>query len=186
MAEIRKMPLVMKRIALCKENRLQGAPDRQKLADTPMLFREQKNPKNYIIVPLTSSERRKYIPLGFLNEEIIPTNSATIIENAGKYELGILSSNIVYNNFPWPHSTDKQKERIEKTAQAILDARANHPGDSLADLYDPLLMPADLRKAHIENDKAVMEAYGFNWHTMKEEDCVAELMKMYQALVSGN
>ena len=72
---------------------------------------------------------------------------------------------------------------IIKTAQKILDARANHPDDSLADLYDPLLMPTDLRKAHVENDKAVMEAYGFNWHTMKEEDCVAELMKMYQKLV---
>ena len=208
LAEIRKMPLVMKRIALCRENRLQGAPDRQKLADTPMLFREQKNPKQYIIVPRVSSERRRYIPLGFLDEKVIPTDSATIIENATLYELGILSSNvhmawvravagrlksdyrysknIVYNNFPWPHPTDKQKARIEQTAQGILDARANHPGDSLADLYDPLLMPPDLRKAHIENDKAVMDAYGFNWRTMKEEDCVAELMKMYQALVGGS
>ena len=145
--------------------------------------------------------------MGFFSKDVISTNANSIIANASLFHFGILESNvhmawmrcvcgriksdyrysndIVYNNFPWPTPTDKQKARIEKTAQAILDARAHHPGDSLADLYDPLLMPADLRKAHIENDKAVMEAYGFNWHTMKEEDCVAALMKMYQKLVSG-
>ena len=84
---------------------------------------------------------------------------------------------------PWPNPTEKQKALIEHTAQGILAARALYPDSSLADLYDPLLMPPELRKAHIENDKAVMEAYGFNWHTMKEEDCVAELMKMYESLV---
>ena len=143
-----------------------------------------------------------------MTSDLIVNDTVQIIPNASIYEFGILESNvhmawtktvcgyfgpsyrysnvIVYNTFPWPHPTDKQKARIEQTAQGILDARANHPADSLADLYDPLLMPPDLRKAHIENDKAVMDAYGFNWRTMKEEDCVAELMSMYQALVGGS
>ena len=205
LSEIRKMPLVMKRIELCRENRLQGAPDRQKLADTPTVFREQKNPDHYIIIPNVSSENRRYIPLGFLDGQTIPTDLARIIENADTYYFGILisnvhmawmraiagrlgvgyrySKNIVYNNFPWPTPTEAQEAKIKKTAQGILDTRTNHPGNSLADLYDPLLMPADLRKAHIENDKAVMEAYGFNWRTMTEEECVTELMKMYQVLI---
>ena len=89
------------------------------------------------------------------------------------------SNTIVYNNFPWPTPTDAQKARIEQTAQAILDARAKYPDCSLADLYDEITMPPELRKAHQENDKAVMEAYGFNWRTMTESDCVAELFKMY-------
>ena len=93
------------------------------------------------------------------------------------------SNTVVYNNFSWPNPTAKQKNCIEKTAQDILNARANHQGASLAALYDRRLMPADLRRAHAENDKAVMDAYGFPWRTMKEEDCVAELMRMYQRLV---
>ncbi|MDD6287141.1 MAG: hypothetical protein PUA65_02165 [Acidaminococcus fermentans] len=206
-SEIRKMPLVMKRIEACKESRLSGAPDRQKLAQTPALFRETKNPSQYIIVPLTSSENRKYIPLGFLNHNTIPTNAATIIAGGDLYYFGILisnvhmawmravggrlksdyrySKNIVYNNFPWPTSTPSQKARIERTAQAILDARAKYPDSSLADLYDELTMPPELRKAHQENDKAVMEAYGFDWRHMTESDCVAELMKLYQKLVDA-
>ncbi len=92
------------------------------------------------------------------------------------------SIKIVYNNFPWPTPSDPQKSRIEQTAQAILDARAKYPGCSLADLYDEITMPPELRKAHQENDKAVMEAYGFNWRTMTESDCVAELFKLYQKL----
>ena len=96
------------------------------------------------------------------------------------------SVKIVYNNFPWPNPTKEQKDKIEKTAQAILDARAKYPDSSLADLYDELTMPSDLRKAHQENDKAVMEAYGFNWRSMTESECVAELMKMYQKLAEEN
>ena len=90
----------------------------------------------------------------------------------------------VYNNFPWCNPTNEQKAKIEKTAQAILDARNLYPNSSLADLYDELTMPVELRKAHQENDKAVMEAYGFDWRKMTESDCVAELMKMYQELVN--
>ena len=131
-----------------------------------------------------------------------------IIPDANLYDFGILTSNvhmawmrvvagrlksdyryskdIVYNNFPWCNPTEEQKKKIEKTAQAILDARALYPNSSLADLYDELTMPKELRKAHQENDKAVMEAYGFDWKRMTESDCVAELMKMYEKLIQHN
>ncbi len=202
-SDIRKMPEVMKRIELCRQDRLNGADDRKKLAETPSLFRETKNPESYIIVPATSSERRRYIPLGFLNSEVIPTNSAVIIPNATIYHFGVLTSNvhmawmravagrlemryryskdIVYNNFPWCTPTPEQKAKIEKTAQGILDARAKYPDCSLADLYDEITMPSALRKAHQENDRAVMQAYGFDIK-MTESECVAELMKMYKEL----
>lgn len=204
--ELRKMPEVMKRIELCRQDRLNGAPDRQKLADTPSLFRETNNPDTYIIVPRVSSENRRYIPLGFLDKDVIPTDSATIIQNANLYDFGILTSNvhmawvravcgrlksdyryskdIVYNNFPWPIPTDEQKAKIEQTAQEILDARSLYPDCSLADLYDELTMPVELRKAHQANDKAVMQAYGFDIKTMTESACVSELMKMYQKLTN--
>ena len=94
------------------------------------------------------------------------------------------SIKIVYNNFPWPNPTDEQEAKIEKTAQAILDARSLYPNASLADLYDELTMPPELRKAHQANDRAVMQAYGFSVKDMSEADCVAELMKMYQELVN--
>lgn len=204
--ELRNMPEVMKRIELCRQDRLKGAPDRQKLAYTPALFREINNPNQYIIIPRVSSENRRYIPVGFLNRDTIPTDLATIIENAGLYEFGVLISNvhmawmrtvcgrlksdyrysntIVYNNFPWCSPTPQQKAKIEQTAQAILDARALYPDASLADLYDELTMPKELRRAHQENDKAVMTAYGFDWRRMTENDCVAELMKIYQKLTA--
>ena len=205
--EIRQIPEIMKRVEACRQDRLQGAPDRQKLADTPMLFRETKNPETFIVVPATSSEKRKYIPIGFLNKDTIPTNAVTIIPDANIYDFGILTSNIhmawmravagrlemryryskdiVYNNFPWPTPTDEQKAKIEQTAQAILDARALYPDCSLADLYDELTMPVELRKAHQANDKAVMQAYGFWGKLNTESECVAELMKMYQELTKS-
>ena len=210
--ELREMPEVLKRVEACKEDRLNGAEDRQKLAATPWLFRETNCPKSYIIVPATSSENRKYIPMGFLDESTIATNAAIIIPNANIYCLGILESNVhmawvrafggrlksdyryskdvVYNNFPWCKPTAEQKAKIEKTAQGILDARALYPECSLADLYDELTMPPELRKAHQLNDAAVMEAYGFRttdgttgksrWLT--ESETVARLMQMYQEL----
>lgn len=205
--EIKEMPLVYERIRLCKEDR-ENAPDpgRQKLASTPHLFREQLNPDSYLIVPRVSSESRKYIPIGYLNRDTIPTDSATIIPNATIYHFGILTSSvhmawmrvvcgrlksdyryskdIVYNNFPWPAPTEKQKEKIEQTAQSILDARALYPDSSLADLYDEITMPVELRKAHQANDKDVMEAYGFK-PTMTESEVVAELFKMYSELVKS-
>ena len=203
-AEIRKMPEVMKRVELCKQDRL-NSPDkgRQKLAETPTLFREINNPDSFIIVPAVSSERRRYIPMGFLGKETISTNLNIIIPNATLYHFGVLTSNvhmawmrtvcgrlksdyryskdIVYNNFPWPSPTPEQTAAIEQTAQMILDARAQHPDCSLADLYDETTMPPELRKAHQQNDKAVMKAYGFSVK-MTESECVAELMKMYQKL----
>ena len=204
---IRKMKWVVKRIEQCRDDRL-ASPDkgRQKLADTPHLFRETLNPENYIIVPSTSSERRRYIPMGFLNADTIPTNAVLIIPDATLYHFGVLESNvhmawmravcgrlksdyryskdIVYNNFPWPSPTTEQKTRIAQTAQAILDARAQHAGSSLADLYDPLLMPYHLLQAHRENDRAVMEAYGFDVRHFKESYCVAELFRLYQAQIN--
>ena len=202
-SELRKMPEVMKRIEACRQDRLKGAPDRQKLADTPTLFRETKNPCTYIIVPATSSENRRYIPLGFLEDDTIPTNSAVIVPEAELYHFGVLTSNvhmawmravcgrlesryryskdIVYNNFPWCNPTPEQKAKIEKTAQAILDARAKYPECSLADLYDETTMPAELRKAHQANDFAVMAAYGFD-KKITESECVAELMRRYREL----
>ena len=204
-AELRKMPKVMERVTACRENRL-AAPDpgRQKLADKPTLFRETKNPATYIIVPAVSSERRPYVPMGFLTEDTIPTNLVTIIPEATTYHFGILESSvhmawmravcgrlksdyryskdIVYNNFPWPVDPDDAVvAKISATAQAILDARALYPDSSLADLYDDVAMPPELRKAHRANDAAVMEAYGFR-KDMTEPEIVAELFKMYKAL----
>ena len=203
-AEIRKMPEVLKRIELCREDRLNGAEDRQKLALTPALFRETKNPDTAIVVPRHSSESRKYIPLGFIGKEMILTDAAMCIPNASRYDFGIITSNvhmiwvravcgriksdyryskgIVYNNFPWPNPTPGQKAKIEQTAQGILDARALYPDASLADLYDELTMPSELRKAHQANDRAVMAAYGFPIKDFTESDCVAALMKLYQEL----
>ena len=204
-AELRKMPLVMKRVAACKADR-ENAPDagRRKLADCPTQFREINNPDTFIVVPAVSSERRKYVPIGFLGKETIATNLVITIPDATLYHFGILTSNVhmawmravcgrlemryryskdvVYNNFPWPTPTDEQKARIEQTAQAILDARELYPDCSLADLYDEATMPPELRKAHQQNDKAVMQAYGFWGKLNSESACVAELMRMYQGL----
>lgn len=202
-SELRKMPNVLKRVDLCKQDRLNGAPDRQKLADTPTVFREQLNPKSFVALPVVSSQNRKYIPIGYLNEDVIAGNKLFIIPDASIYDFGILTSNvhmawmraiggrlksdysysksIVYNNFPWCNPTSEQKAKIEQTAQAILDARAKYPDCSLADLYDETTMPPELRKAHQQNDFAVMSAYGFD-RKITESECVAELMKMYQGL----
>lgn len=209
-AELRKLPEVSKRVSLCKHDRLQGAPDRRKLADTPTLFRELKNPERYIIVPATSSESRRYIPIGFLDYDTIPTNSVLILPDAELYEFGVLTSSvhmawvkmicgrlksdyryskdIVYNNFPWP-SIEAQnfaslRARIEQTAQDILDTRAKFPDSSLADLYDDTFMPVELRRAHESNDKAVMKAYGFD-PKLSENEIVAALFKMYQKLTEN-
>jgi hypothetical protein len=207
-SEIRKMPLVMERVEKVREMRLNSSDaGTRKLADTPTVFRETYNPKTFIIIPSTTSERRRYVPLGFLGEDTISTNLNLIIPNATLYHFGVLTSNvhmawmravcgrlksdyryskdIVYNNFPWANPNEEQKSKIEQTAQGILDARAKYPDCSLADLYDPLTMPLELQKAHNANNKAVMEAYGFNVRNMTEEDCVAELMKLYQQLTSG-
>ena len=177
----------------------------RKLADVPMLFGEIRQPNtDYIIIPAHSSEKRKYIPIGFVSKDIICSNANLLMPNASLYYFGVLTSNIhnawihavcgriksdfrysvniVYNNFPWPTPTAEQKAKIEHTAQAILDARSKYPDCSLADLYDEVAMPPELRKAHQANDRAVMQAYGFDVKSMTESTCVSELMKMYQKL----
>ena len=185
---------------------------------------------DYLLIPATSSENRRYIPIGFVEKNVIANNAASFVPNASLYHFGILTSsvhmawmravcgrlemryrysvNVVYNNFPWPFSekqTDlfapngthqkaknvsseqirlSNQEKIQQTAQKILDAHAKYPDSSLADLYDETVMPPDLRKAHQENDRAVMQAYGFN-PKMTESEIVAELFKIYERLTKG-
>ena len=204
-SDLRQMPAVLERMeGVRKMRETSSDAATRKLADYPHLFRETNNPETYIIVPSVSSERRRYVPMGFLTADTIPTNLVLIIPNATLYHFGFLESNVhmawmravcgrlksdyryskdvVYNNFPWPNPTEEQKAKIEQTAQAILDARAKYPDSSLADLYDELTMPVELRKAHQDNDRAVMQAYGFDVKTMTESQCVAELFKLYQEL----
>lgn len=205
----RKNKFIMKRLEAIKEFRLNStaAPTRQ-MADKPYLFFSAPQTENdYLCIPETSSEKRRYIPIGFMNKDIIASNAMLIIPNASIYHFGILTSNIhmswmrmiagrlemryrysgstVYNNFPWPNPPEAQKKAIEKTAQAILDARALYPQSSLADLYDETTMPPELRRAHRANDKAVMQAYGFWGKLNSETEAVAELMKMYQQLTNN-
>jgi len=204
--EVNGLPLVKQRIEAVRNYRLGSTKAAtRKCADYPMHFMEIKQPtSNFLVVPEVSSERRKYVPIGYAQDDWVCSNKVRYVSNATPYHLGILTSNvhmawmravcgrletrysysinIVYNNFPWPNPTEAQKAKIEQTAQAILDARAKYPDCSLADLYDELTMPPELRKAHQQNDKAVMQAYGFDVKTMTESSCVAELMKMYQEL----
>lgn len=204
---IQSVPPVMEAIKSVAEIRAKSNRDAtRKLAETPMLFGEIRQPEEgeYLIVPSTSSKNRKYIPIGFLPCTVISSNANLIIPDTNLYHFGVLTSNvhnawmrtvcgrlksdyrysanIVYNNFPWPSPTAEQKAKIEQTAQEILDARALYPDSSLADLYDELTMPVELRRAHQHNDKAVMQAYGFWGKLNTESECVAELMKMYQNL----
>lgn len=180
----------------------------KKMAEYPMLFAEIRQPRtNYIMIPVVSSENRRYIPMAFLTPDIINSYASISVPNASLYHFGILESNVhmawmrafagrlemryryattlVYNTFPWPTPTNKQKNEIEKTAQGILNARALYSNDTLADLYDSITMPAELRRAHQLNDKAVMEAYGMKLHGEEntEAGCVAFLMNLYQDIV---
>ena len=182
-------------------------PQTLKLAETPWLFGEIRQPEKVMLaIPKVSSERRRYIPMVFVEPETIVNGSTLIIPNATLYEFGVLMSNVhnawmrvvagrletryqysntvVYNNFPWCNPTVEQKAKIEQSAQSILDARKKFFDSSLADLYDESFMPAELRKAHRENDTAVMQAYGFNIK-MTEGECVAELFKLYEKLSKG-
>ncbi len=175
-------------------------------AETPMLFTQIRQPKSdYLSVPEVSSQNRRYIPIGYLSSDVICSNKLYVIPDASLYLFGVIISNVhmawmrvvcgrlksdysyspaVYNNFPWPTPTEAQKALIEQTAQGILDARALYPDASLADLYDELTMPPELRKAHQQNDRAVMAAYGFPVKGFTESDCVAALMRMYQELTA--
>ena len=203
--EIRSMPFVLNKIKQVKEFR-ENSKSSQQFATTPWLFRETTIAKHYILVPKTSSENRKYIPMGFI-ENSITSSSSLMINNAGIYHFGILTSlmhmawvkyvcgrlesryrysaSIVYNNFPWPENpTEKQKEAIEAAAQKVLDARAEFPGSSLADLYSPLTMPPALVKAHNELDKAVDLAYRQQPFT-SETKRIEYLFELYDKYTAG-
>ena len=210
-AVYRKILPIMERLEKVREFRLTSATKSvQRDADKPMLFTQIRQPSSdYLAMPKVSSERRRYIPIAYLGADVVGSDLIYMIPNATAYLFGVLTSNVhmawtrtvcgrlksdyrygpaVYNNFPWPNPTDAQKAAIEKTAQAILTARALYPDCSLADLYDEVAMPPELRKAHQDNDKAVMRAYGFDkdhpaWKS--ESQCVAELMKLYQALAQN-
>ena len=205
--EIRNSPFIKNRVQKVYEFRANNeSPSTNVLKETPSRYFQPQVPKGKsVVVPVVSSANRKYIPVCFMPEGMVYTNALFFIDEATIYTFGILTSNVhnawmrtvcgrlksdyrysntmAYNTFPWPTPTDEQKAAIEKTAQAILDARALYPDCSLADLYDEVAMPPELRKAHQENDKAVMRAYGFWGKLNTESECVAELMKMYQKLV---
>ena len=205
---IKQCPQVRKRIERVREYRLASPKEAtRKKAEMPMLFDEVRECyTDYVAIPKVSSENRRYVPMEYLSHEIIPGDKLFMMQDASLYDFGILTSNvhmawmravcgrlemrysysntIVYNNFPWPKPTEAQRAKIEQTAQAILDARALYPDSSLADLYDEVTMPPELRKAHQQNDRAVMEAYGFWGKLNTEPACVAALMEMYQKLTN--
>ena len=204
-AEYRGIPEIVERLkGVADTRRKTKTVAVQAQAETPMLFSQIRQPdSNYLAIPEVSSERRRYIPIGFITPDIIASNKLYLVPRANLFMLGVMISNVhmawmravcgrlksdysyspsVYNNFPWPTPTDQQKVQIEQTAQAILDARALYPDSSLADLYDETTMPPELRRAHQMNDKAVMLAYSFSVKDMTESKCVAELMRMYQKL----
>lgn len=206
-AELRSMPHCLKRVEAVRKFRLASkSPGTVKLADKPTRFHVENMPKgNYIVIPQVSSQNRRYIPMGYMDESVICSDKVRLMTGGTLYHFGVLESNVhmawmrticarlksdysytvnnVYNNFPWPNPSDEQKAKIEETAQAILDARALYPDSSLADLYDELTMPSELRTAHQNNDRAVMRAYGFDVKTMTESLCVAELFKRYQEII---
>ena len=200
---VRKCPIVLERIEEVRNERLKSTKAAtRKLAETPMLFDEDRQPESdYILVPRHSSERRIYIPMGFVNKDVICGDANQLIPNATTYDFGILTSilhmawmrvvcgrlemryrysaDIVYNNFPWPEATEEQKQKISDFAQRVLDARASHPDWSLADLYHPDFMPQDLRRAHKELDKAVLKLYGLK-SDIDEMDIVRHLLGLYK------
>jgi hypothetical protein len=199
------MPHCLKRVEAVRNIRLASKSEgTRKLADRPTRFHVENMPKgNFIIVPSVSSERRFYVPMGFMPPTDFASNLVLIIPEASLYHFGVLESSVhmawmrpvcgrlqsdsryrkdvVYNNFPWPEVDEEQRARIAQTAQGILDARALYPDSSLADLYDPITMPPELLKAHRENDRAVMSAYGFP-ATMAESEIVARLFDLYSQL----
>lgn len=203
--DLLKLPECMKRIAAVRDFRLaSSSPGTVKLADKPTRFHVENMPTDtYLLIPRVSSERRFYIPIGFMSADTLTSDSAHIAMGATLYHFGVLTSlvhnawlrvvcgrlksdfryskDIVYNNFPWPDVTEEQKAKIEGTAQAILDARQVYPDASMADLYGNLILFPELMKAHRANDAAVLEAYGFP-KDATESDIVSRLFKMYQEL----
>ena len=208
-SELKKLPEVIKRIEMVRNYRLKSKnPQTVELADNPRRFHVENIPnKDYLVIPASSSERRKYIPIGFVDKNVMSSNALLISADAELYHFGILTSKIhvvwmkavagrlksdyryskdgVYNNFPWPTPTEVQKEAVIRAAQQVIEARALYPNSSLADLYDPLIMPVELIKAHNNLDRVVVGAYGgLGFKT--EAERVADLMKRYQMLTAGN
>ena len=205
---LKSCPMVLSRVESVRKYRLNSPKEAtRRKAETPMLFDEVRECKtDYVAIPKVSSQNRRYIPMEYLDKAIIPGDSIFMIPDSTIYDFGILTSNVhmswmrtvtgrlksdyrysntlTYNNFPWPSPTVDQTEKIKKTAQGILEARALYPNSSLADLYDPLTMPPELRKAHQLNDKAVMQAYGMPIKETDEAACVAWLMRLYQEKVN--
>lgn len=202
-AEIKNMPLCFERVKAVKAYRLTSKrANTRELAETPTRFHFENMPKGkYIVIPEVSSQRRFYVPMGYMNDTVMCSNKLKLMPNATTYHFGVLESlihmawmrvvtgrlksdysysvQIVYNNFVWPDPSVPQHEKIEETAQAILDARKLSPDSTLADLYDPDLMPDALRKAHQANDRAVLAAYGLK-KGVTEEEIVAHLFKLYE------
>ena len=204
--ELLQMPHCLERVENVRNFRLSSKrKSTVKIADVPTHFQTENMPKgNYIVVPKVSSQNRRYIPLGYMDDSVLCSDLVFLIPNTTLYHFGILESNvhmawmrtvagrlksdyryskdIVYNNFPWPTPTPEQRAEIERTAQGILDARANHPDSSFADMYgEHMYLYPDLLEAHRANDRAVMRTYGFPLK-LTEPDCVAELMKRYEEL----
>lgn len=195
----------MTRLAAVAEMRRQSPTKSvQILAETPALFTQIRQPdSNYLVVPEVSSENRRYVPIGWMTPDIIASNTVYLVPNADLFMFGVMTSNVhmawmrtvtgrmksdyrytpsTYSNFPWPEVDDKQRMLIEQTAQGILDARKLYPDSSLADLYDPLATVPELRKAHQDNDRAVMRAYGLTIKGTTESDTVAMLFERYRQL----
>ena len=200
---LRKMPLVMKRVEGVRDFRLASKKAQtRRRAETPTLFAEDRFiDAPAIIIPMLSSSNRRYVPIGFVDAGVIVNIQASFIPNGDLYIFGVLNSSImmtwlktvggqfksdyrfsattVYNTFPWCSPTDKQRRAIEDAAQKILDVREKYSGGALADLYDELSMPKDLRDAHKKNDRAVAQAYGLENIWENESKITAEMLKMY-------
>ena len=205
-AKYKHIPELLERFNYVRDYRAKSPVDRiQKTADTPFLFTQNRQPDTqYLIIPRVSSEKRRYIPIGFLPPDVIASDSAVLVYNASLYEFGIICSNVhnawmrtvagrlesryryapsVYYNFPFPQVSEDARKKVEQTAQAILDARKLYPENNLADMYgEEMYLFPELLKAHQQNDKAVMQAYGFWGKLNTETECVGELMKMYQEM----
>ncbi len=204
---LRSMPAIVERVEAVNRARLRSTrATTQALSNNPTLFGEIRQPlSDYLAVPEVSSVNRPFIPIGFLSSATIASNKLYTIAGAKAFHFGVLSSTmhmawvrsvcgrlksdyqysagIVYNNFPWPEVTDKQREAIEKAAQGVLDARLKFPDSTLADLYDPIAMPPELRKAHQALDREVDKAYG-KTSFASEAERVAFLFSLYQKLTS--
>jgi hypothetical protein len=206
-ADLKKCPDILARIEKVRIERLKSVDaNTRRWADTPALFQADRQPDtDYLVIPKVSSERRPFIPLGFMSPHYITNPSILVVPNATLYHFGVLqatmhmawtrsvcgrmksdyqySNTIVFNNFPWPEPSDKQQSAIETAAQGVLDARSKFPTSTLADLYDPLTMPQELVKAHQTLDRAVDAAYGKTGFKTEAER-VSYLFERYQQLIA--